>query len=417
MSDAPYTKSRNVQYRGPSTSEDYNTRIDENYKDLVVLYNRTRLNEELGKEYYRRFTKDNIELARTISDLEERVAALEAAENKVSFYSNDQIDISRFASTEFAITSTDQLNFDNKYGIVTLPRVQASSLSKLSFTNNEGTKTVPGSLLTRVVGDVTTAEEVSAIIDTSPPEYAITGPTGRIWERNVVANSINASGAVLSLYVKIPIDLFTNEKSNYISIDPYPLMGTDILGVYTTTKVSPSLNDDDGYVPVNESTYYASQANAIGWVAPGGWSGDAILNSGPKKFYFNPRIVTAFKIDLRRQDYYSEGAKYIYTYGASFLDLGFDKLLSTGKTIIRLDAHDGETISSVDSVLPQIYNVAESEIPSCFSYRSIWETSYDSGSYTLDPVAFSSRVWIEITLNQTIAGGTPALSGLTVGYS
>lgn len=417
MSDAPYTKSRYVQYRGPSTSEDYNARIDENYKDLVVLYNRTRLSEELSKEYYRRFTKDNIEIARMVSDLEERIAALEADQNKIAFFSTNQLDAARFAATEFSVSSTDSLHFDNKYGIVTLPKITASSLSKLSFTDTNGQVSVPGSLRTNVAGVVGSAESPSAVIDTSLPEYAISGPTGRIWERNVIAPSINANGAIIDLYVSVPIDLFTNENSNYICIDPFPLMGTDIIGVYTTSNPAPTLTDADGYTPVNASSYYASQSQSIGWVAPGAWSGDAIIKSGPKKFYFNPRQVTAFKIRLRRQDYYLEGGNYIYSYGASFLDLGLDKFLGTGKTILRLDAPSGDTISSVDSVLPQIYNIAESEVPSCFSYRTIWETSYDSGSYTLTPIAYSARVWIEITLNQTEGAGTPALSGLIVSYS
>lgn len=417
MSDSPYTQSRYVQYRGPSTSEDYNNRIDENYKDLVVLYNRTRLAEEVGKEYYRRFAKDNIELVKIIADLETRIAALEADQNKISFYSANQIDNTRFATTEFAISSAQALYFDNKYGIAILPKVVASSLSKLSFTNNDGERTVPASLRTNLAGNTASAEAASSVIDTSPVEYAISGPTGRIWERNVIAPSASGLGAIIDVYVGVPIDLFTNENSNYICIDPFPLMGTDIIGVYTTSTVSPSLTDDDGYTAINGSSYYAGQSQAIGWVAPGGWSGDAIINSAPKKFYFDPKQVTAFKIRLRRQDYYLEGGNYVYSYGASFLDLGFDKVLSTGKTILKFDAPSGQTISSVDSVLPQIYNVAESEIPSCFSYRVIWETSYDSGSYTLTPVAASTRVWIEITLNQTAGGGTPSLSGLIVSYS
>lgn len=417
MSDAPYTKPRYVQYRGPSTSEDYNNRIDENYKDLVVLYNRTRLSEELSKEYYRRFTKDNIELSRVVSDLEDRLAALEADQNKIAFFSADQVDIPRFATTEFSVNTTESLHFDNKYGIVTLPKIIASSLSKLSFTNSDGEITVPGSLRTNVAGVVGTAESPSSIIDTSPPEYAISGPTGRIWERNVVSPSISGSGAILDLYVGVPIDLFTNENSNYISIDPFPLMGADIIGVYTTSNPAPTLTDADGYSAINASAYYAGQAQAIGWVAPGGWSGDTIINSGPKKFYFDPRQVTAFKIRLRRQGYYLEAGNYVYSYGASLIDLGLDKFLSSGRTILRFDAPSGQTISSIDSVLPQIYNIAESEIPSCFSYRVIWETSYDSGSYTLTPIAYSNRVWIEVTLNQSEGAGTPALSGLIVSYS
>ena len=40
MSELIYTKRRTRQYNGPLNSDDHNSRIEENYKDLVYLYNK-----------------------------------------------------------------------------------------------------------------------------------------------------------------------------------------------------------------------------------------------------------------------------------------------------------------------------------------------------------------------------------------
>ena len=40
MADILNTKKRDYQYNGPVESSDYNERVEENYKDLVYLYNK-----------------------------------------------------------------------------------------------------------------------------------------------------------------------------------------------------------------------------------------------------------------------------------------------------------------------------------------------------------------------------------------
>ena len=79
--------------------------------------------------------------------------------------------------------------------------------------------------------------------------------------------------------------------------------------------------------------------------------------------------------------------------------------------------YDKCTISDVSNVELDLYNVATGEKPYVSSYRTIWETSYDSGTYTTSSVASSQRVWVEVTLNKTVNGTSPALSGLTITYS
>ena len=122
-------------------------------------------------------------------------------------------------------------------------------------------------------------------------------------------------------------------------------------------------------------------------------------------------------LTLHQDNYFFDADKTVYRYGLSKLDIRYDKFLESGKIMLRYDAPVGETISSVTDVVPQIWNISAAQLDDVFSYRVIWETSWDSGIYTLSPVPLSKKIWLEVSLNKSLLKGTPALSGLTITYS
>lgn len=416
MADAPYTKRRNYQYRGPQSSEDYNARVEENYKDLVYLYNKyNNISSDLSKGFAV-FLKELLALARGFSDFETRLQVLEAGAATLGFYSEDQIDTARFDSTTFAIPEVDRCTYQSMYGVLTLPRLEGSSISKVKFVSQDGTYTIPASLEMNVISDGTSIDGPSATIDTASPYNALTGKPGRIWDRNIIVSSPSSSGARCYLYVKVPDDLSIVPNTNALMLNVFPLKSTDLLAIDYTTSTYPKLDNTETWTPLNETGRYDGEFDAIGDLPPGGWDGDEIYDAGAKLFYFDPKPITAFRIKLQQKNYYTESGSYVYSYGLSKLDVRYDKFLSTGKTIIRFDAPGSSTISSIEDILPKIWNMPLYMLSDIFSVRTIWETSYDSGIYTLTPVPFSQRVWLEVTLNQSPSGGTPALTGLEISY-
>ena len=413
MPNTPYTQQRAVEFRGPTNSDDYNQRVDENYQDLTLLYNQTSLNQYLVNTGFGRFTKDQFGIQRMVADLEARVSALEAQNNLISFNHNSQIDNDLFIGTSFEIAAVNQCTLDTRYGVVTLPLVPSSSLSKLALSDNQGNTSIPPSLGTTVVGGG--ADSDQSVIDTSPPELAIARNLGSIWQRNVITPTPIYGGAQCTLYIAAPTGLFTTANANSITINPFPSFSTDIVDVAYTTNTSPTMNDSDGYV--NFFPYYASDSTSIGWTPPGSWMGDADLSAGFRTYYFDPVPITGIRIKLNQSNYYFDGTNYVYSYGASLIDLRYEKFVTSGQTMIRVDAPAGQVINAITDVTPQVFNVDQATLPDSFSYTPIYETSYNSGVYTTTPVADSLRAWIQVTLNQTANGGTPALSGLYVSYS
>lgn len=133
MADTINTQKRSAQYRGPVDSADFNLRIEENYKDLVHLYNRISVIDSKLAQSFERVIKDQLFLSSIIQDLSDRISALEDANNKISIHSFSQLDYATFIGTGFAVSSTELLSFDSYYNVITLPKVTGSSTSKLKF--------------------------------------------------------------------------------------------------------------------------------------------------------------------------------------------------------------------------------------------------------------------------------------------
>jgi len=422
MSDFLNSENTTIQYNGPVNSADFNLRAEQNYRDLVHLYNRSGILDQKLAEAFERVLKDHHFLSMAVLDLEDRVKALEyeseSGYKKLSIYNYSQIDVGSFISDPtFAISSTDALSFDYIYNIITLPKVQGSSHSKIKFFDSAGTQVIPDFLEMKVDNSFIGVDTANALIDTTPIYYSLLESSDKFWKRNIVSDLPSAAGAQMYLYAKIPSSFSGSAASNFLSMIPYPIFGVDIISIEYTTDVNPTLTSNDKWIPLNFNRLYNNQTEAVGKVPPGGWStvgNDVILNAGPVGFYFPPVQINAVRISFRQRNYISENGKYVYTYGLSDIDVRSQKFLDTGKTIIKFTAPDETTIQSIEEVIPKLYNVPDELISTAFSYRIIYK---QGSSYTLDPVPGSTSVWIEVTLNKLGDGTAPVLSDLIVNYT
>lgn len=416
MADILKTKKRDYKYNGPVDSSDYNARIEENYQDLVYLYNRANIIDAKLATAFERVLKDHVFLANAIQDLSDRVTALESASNVLSIYSFSQLDYANFVGTSFAVSGTELLSFDPIYNIVTLPKVSSGSFSKLKFGQSGVGQIVPDYFKTRIDISYAGVDTSGAVIDSTPIYNCILDAPDKVWRRTVVSDTNPTTGAQMMLYVQIPNDAVGILKSNVIKLNPFPSFGCEIYSIEYTTVDNPSLSSSDTWIPLNKNSFYDSVSSAIGKVAPGGWSvlgSDSIKNSGPLCFQFPEANITAIRAKMHQKNYLTETSKYVYTYGLSDLDVKYEKYLQTGKMIIKYSAPAGEVIEEVTNVSPKIYNVAESQLDEAFSYRIIYD---DAGTYSLTNPGANNHVWIEVTLNQLDDKTAPVLSDLIIEY-
>lgn len=414
MSDFIYTQKKPIQYHGPISSTDFNERIEQNYADLVYLYNKYGVLDKKITEIIERIVKENMFLTSALRDLQDRIKNIETINtNQLSIHSKTQVDLSPFVSTSYAIAASSALEFNDYYNHLTLPAASGSSHSKIKFVNSVKGQVIPDFLETRIDPNLAGGDGNGALIDTTPVQYAFLNQPEKVWRRNVILNEPNPLGVSMYLYIKIPIGSIGSSLSNSISLAPFPASGVDIVKIEYTTVPSPTMTDKDGYTAINTGLY-DGEYDALGKVPPGGWSisgSDTVINSGPLKFYFADTAMTAVRILLRQRNYIKENNVYVYTYGLSDVDIRYDKFITSGKTFIRFDAPAENTINEILNVSPKVYNVSQSLLSSVFSYRVFYP---NGGSYSLNNPNTSDHVYIEVTLNMLEDKIPPVLSDLII---
>ena len=423
MADNLSTTKRTNQYGGNYSSSDYNSRVEENYQDLVYLYNKYNVIDKKVHDTFARIIKDHTFLSQAVEDLKQRLSALEATEKMLSIYHTSQIDNNRFASIpSLAIPSGEQLSFNSIYNYITLPYISASSFSTLKTFNTNGSQVVPDYIKFKVSSS-SNLDSAGSVIDTTPPYYSLYDTHDKVWTRSIVSDTEDPAGASMYFYIQVPQNI-PNQKINNIRFTPFPMNSVDIVSIEYTKAAAPVLAPSDGYRPLNEFSLYNDDSNAVGHVPPGGWTrsvnSDAIISSGP--LYFNVNItqndskpITAIRVLMRQKNYFRENGKYIYTYGLSDLDIRVDKYMPQGRVLIKFEAPTGGLISTVNTVTPKIYNVPLSLMDLAFSYRVLYPTS--GGGYSETPQGGSSAVWVEATLSQLEDGTVPVLSDLIIKYT
>jgi hypothetical protein len=417
MSEFIYTKKRTKQYNGPLNSDDHNARIEENYKDLVYLYNKYNIFDQKLSEAFERVLKDHVFINQYIKDMDDRIQALESNDNLISIYSLSQIDVTATPEGELTIQSDELLTYDPAYNIVTLPKIDGSSHSKLKFFTPTDGQVIPDFFETKISNSLPGVDVPGCTLDSNNIYNSILDRSDKFWKRSIISDTVSPYGAQTYVYVKIPSEYSGSKKCNFFKLNPFPTFGVDILSIEYTTVQEPTLSQSDNWIPLNRDRVYDGDSEAIGKVPPGGWTisgSDAVLNSGPIAFYFAELDITAIRFVMRQKNYFTENGKYIYTYGLSDMDIRYDKFLPTGRIIFKFDAPQGSLINSIVSVTPKIFNVSQSLLSDVFEYRVIYN---DGSVYTEENPGSSNTVWIEVTLNQLPDGTAPVLSDLIINYN
>lgn len=405
-----YTKKRNAQYRGPTTSDDYNDRVEENYKDLTVLANRQQaLLEQL--EYLKRYMIKNMSfMSTTMMNLFNEFEIFSGDETARFNNRNMFVDNDRFDDTEFAIDQVDRLEYDERYRVFTLPLIENGSFSKLKFIAMDGTEVVSPNLKVFIqpLGNVEARPE--NVIDANDFYNALISKTTlRGWELNSIVDGAFEGTSHFRVYVTIPDDQSLVRDSNVILFEPLYNGTFDLSNFQYTTTRNVTFTSSDNWQDFEVGQYPIIVDNRM--VLPD--DGETIERVNGTYFSFPPTPITGVSFEISTENYGEDTALNVYSHGLHAFDVRYNKFSDEGKVILRLDA--GETaISNIESVTPVLANCSSSEVPFAFEYRTIWETAEDSEIYSLEPIALSSKVWIEITLRKTVDGGAPVMPYLLV---
>lgn len=415
MSEFIYTQKKAQQYHGPISSTDFNERVEQNYADLIYLYNKYGVIDKKVNEIIERIIKDNIFMSSAIKDLFERIRSMESQNtNQLSLYTRSQIDNSPFLNTVHAVSTSEALEFDEYTNLLKLPVVSGSSHSKIKFINPSKGQVIPDFMDTKLDFNVPGGDGNGVLVDTTPVQNAFLNQPDKVWRRNVILNSPNPLGVSMYLYVKVPSSSIGSTLSNMITLNPYPSNGVDVVKIEYCTVPNPTLTDSDGYMPLNTQGLYDQNYDAVGKVPPGGWAtvgSDTVVNSGPLNFYYADTAITAVRVLLRQRNYIVENGKYVYTYGLADFDIRYDKYLPQGRAFVKFTAPSGKVINEVLNVYPKIYNISESSLSDVFDFNVYYK---DGSNYTTTNPHTSTEVYVEVILTMLADKIPPVLSDLVI---
>ena len=413
----PTSQKRYSQWRGPTSSDDYNDFVGETYSDIVRLYNLLKDLDERMRAYFAQTVKEDILLRRKIEKLDQDMEDLSAG-GAGTLYSRFYSDVDlQNATIEGDIPSEEILSIDTIRGVMTLPQL-GEETSNLVFRDSIGTLAAPPSLAFQFNASNPSGSSVSE----GNAFYALVPERSMVWERLCVLDDEPGSNAELEVYIKVPLDIVSNINSNCIIMHLFPSYFLDLVDLQYSVDAAPTSN-------LNELTYaawphhFVTQPESMKWVPPAGTvegEDTSINNAKPLRFDFDPEAITALYFKFRQRNWLKENDIYVVPMGASFISLENRRFRSEGRRVIKFEAPDGESFYSVNEVEFLIYNHPTTALGDIAAYRLFYEPTegiYQEIDIDQEISFGTDTIYVEVSLYESEGHGTPALTGVKIEYS
>lgn len=330
----PTSKPGGAQFRGATSSSDYNKNEDDKYLELVELYRQSNLNIQNLSEAHQIVLAENTALHNYTMMLERRVVELAAQMDRIESagsydpiffktgFVQDMTTVYPNVSQENGETSL-RCDVDLNYRYATVPLIHEIPKT-LTINEKSGAVVVPSELKVQV-GRTNTKGEV---IDNNLFN-AFNGDNESYWHRTVTYNIAECPDQEdVILEIELPSHLVNNLNINMIQVHPHPERGVQIKNV---------------------EIHYNSAWNSIqGFVQPD----MAAVNSNeysPRKRWFFPSVpVQKVRITLVQKNPLDIGGKKVFVLGAQEIGVYLTMFEPGGGTI--LTAFDMDGIYNIESV-------------------------------------------------------------------
>lgn len=317
---------RQLRARGPMESAVVNDSLDAIHADIVQLgdlLNRLVVGVELRERT----------LLREILTLRDRVGELETLDAVRQFFDAETGGTLEFVSDfrDLSPIRTDTFNRERRlrvdplYGQVTVPFNQYRSRFHVIDVRT-GALFVPQTL----VATASEVDEAGGTVTPGTPKNAFNGQNESYWQREVAFDLAEDIDEVsMRLDVDVPVQFA--QKTNVLSIHPYPLGQVDVVNIqYSVDASDPSL------------------------MLPGFPTG-GIRNAKYLRFFFAPIDITKLRITFRSRNWVEREGQKVFSYGAQEIDLA----------LVEFDKTDEVTIKDNNVMVIRI------EAPTGFQFRKI----------------------------------------------
>ena len=235
----PISKPGGAQFRGPTSSHQYNDNEDKKYLDLIELYKQNKINDYELKEAMKYVLYENHALSQYVNMLENRLQTLEDRLESLGgsswwnghFFKTSSIEnmTTTFPNIlQDQDTKTARCNIQSDYRFATLPIIH--EIPKTHQIGKNGETILPKELDFQIGR---TNQEGNVI--ENDITFAFDGKETTHWRREVIYDDENSTEVPesedLILEITLPLHMINDLNINTIYIHPYPEYGVHVKNI------------------------------------------------------------------------------------------------------------------------------------------------------------------------------------------
>lgn len=401
----PISEKREARFRGPTSSEDFNKWIEDNYFDLVQLFNLGTKNSINILDNFNMLVSENDFLSRKITSLQNDLESILMSISNINANPelSSKVLSKSFSSMEniFDLESGKKCYIDTKFGIAHLP-LQQKHISKIYLNSDNGEPLLPKAFKARLYESTSpmnigldVIDEVLLVEDNNLYK-AFDGKDNTFWQRSSVKTSTTeALYAVLDL--ELPQNIISHPRVNTIYLNPSPEFSFSILDIkYYRNSTWTSI-----------STY------------PGIDTPEEINDISKITFMFEPQDILKLRIYIKQSNGTVQGDKKVFTYGFKSIDVNFTRFIQEpASMMIKFDIPNPEihSFSSVTSIEP-IFTEGGIKDPDLVKCELYTDPDGNSPAMIGDILnGLPKSVYVKVTLTQSV-GASPSIKKLNITYT
>lgn len=394
-----------ARFRGPTSSKDFNTWIENNYFDLVQLFILGERNSTNIINNFNLLKAENDYLSRKVLSLENKLNSIlmSIAAIKSNPLLSSKVLSKSFSSADniFKIGNEKKCHVDTEFGIAHLP-LEQDHISKVHLRTSLDDALLPKAFKARLY-ESTSPINISLdsiddvlLVEDENIYKAFDGNSNSFWQRNSSKPSTtDAVYAVLDL--ELPQNIISHTRASTIYLNPSPSFSFSVLDV----------------------KYYRNST----WVSidtyPGVEGPEELHGISKTTLMFEPQDILKLRIYIKQKNGTINGSNKVFTYGFKSIDVNFTRFIKEpASMMIKFDIPKPEIHSflSITSIEPILTKGGIKE-PGLVDYE-LYQDLDGNEPATVGGIlnGLPKSVYVKVILNPSM-GTSPSLEKLNITYT
>lgn len=394
----PTFETRNIHFRGNTSSNDFNNMNNEIALDLTNIFQQIAENESLAKNILETLLIDNQYLADKAANLETKINHLIAISGTaetasyINFYNKNNISFGENLDGYGVIPEEQRANIQTSYNSITLPLTNQTSKNFLYDFNKEEVF-VPEDLKVRVYSNYNGELKIEEtdILNAFNQDHTTQ------WKRKIFYDaSSNVNEVSVTVEIELPKSIINNMDVNAIYINPFPDGMLDVENIEYKTSYNTPYQIAQNFTPqINSTKYFLG---------------------------FSDTPITHLKITLKQREWIDQDGMKMFVIGLQNIGVFYNDYAKEGRFLTKFNLKNiyntaqDTRIAKITEVLPLPDSISEYLEFKLYAVEEATETLREINFNEIISESYNEEFWIETKIKATPNTATPVLNGLIVKY-